>query len=120
MSVVGPIAAKKLQGRECSEVFSLQQNILVIRSSRPHNGHHHSRTVFMECASGRTGSLRLEAGELDPLAPFLGFVCYELSEVGGRARQQRAAQISKPRLDLGIGKPSVDLLVELVDDLDGC
>src|SRR4249919_2506390 len=36
MSVVGPIAAKKLQGRECSEVFSLQQNILVIRSSRPH------------------------------------------------------------------------------------
>ena len=36
MSVVGPIAAKKLQGRECSEVFSLQQNSLVIRSSRPH------------------------------------------------------------------------------------
>jgi hypothetical protein len=35
MSVVGPIAAKKLQGRECSEVFSLQQNSLVIRSSRP-------------------------------------------------------------------------------------
>ena len=25
MSVVGPMAAKKLQGRECSEVFSLQQ-----------------------------------------------------------------------------------------------
>ena len=36
MSVVGPIAAKKLQGRECSEVFSLEQNSLVIRSSRPH------------------------------------------------------------------------------------
>jgi hypothetical protein len=35
MSVVGPIAAKTLQGRECSEVFS-QQNSLVIRSSRPH------------------------------------------------------------------------------------
>ena len=30
MSVVGPIAAKKLQGRECSEVFLLQQNSLVI------------------------------------------------------------------------------------------
>jgi hypothetical protein len=26
MSVVGQIAAKKLQGQECSEVFSLQQN----------------------------------------------------------------------------------------------
>src|SRR6478672_11600066 len=36
MSVVGPIAAKKLQGRECSEVFSLQQNSLVIQSSRPY------------------------------------------------------------------------------------
>ena len=36
MSVVGLIAAKKLQGRECSEVFSLQQNSLVMRSSRTH------------------------------------------------------------------------------------
>jgi ATP sulfurylase len=27
-----------LQGRECSEVFLLQQNSVVIRSSRPHNG----------------------------------------------------------------------------------
>src|SRR6476660_8604952 len=35
MSLVGPIAAKKLQVRECSEVFSPQQNSLVIRSSRP-------------------------------------------------------------------------------------
>ena len=70
-------------------------------------------------ASGRAGSLRLEARELDHLAPFLGFVCDELSEVGGRPAK-RAAQIGKPRLDLGIGKPSVDLLVELVDDLDGC
>src|SRR6476659_3481825 len=76
--------------------------------------------VFMECASGRTGSLRLEARELDHLAPFLGFVCDELSEVCGRARQQRAAQIGKPRLDLGIVETGISLLVELVDDLDGC
>ena len=32
MSVVGPIAAKKLQGRKCSEVFSLQQNSLASHS----------------------------------------------------------------------------------------
>jgi hypothetical protein len=41
MSVVGPIAAKKLQGRECSEVpdrtHALQENSLVIsiKSSTP-------------------------------------------------------------------------------------
>jgi hypothetical protein len=70
-------------------------------------------TEFMEC---QAASFRLEARELDHLAPFLSFVRDELSEVGGRARQQRAAQIGKPRLDLGIGKPGVDLLVELVDD----
>jgi hypothetical protein len=39
MSVVGPIAAKKLQVRECSEVFSLQQDSLVIRSSGRTDGH---------------------------------------------------------------------------------
>ena len=37
MSVVGPIAAKKLQGRECSEVF-WQQNSS-IRSSGHTDGH---------------------------------------------------------------------------------
>jgi hypothetical protein len=38
-----------LQGRECSEVFSLQQNSLVIRSSRPHRRTSAIRgTKFME------------------------------------------------------------------------
>jgi hypothetical protein len=41
--------------------------------------------------------------ELDHLAPFFGFVCDELSEVGGRARQQRAAQIGKPRPMISMG-----------------
>src|SRR4051812_36869821 len=40
MSVIGPIAAKKLQGQECREVpdrtQALQENSLFIRSSRPH------------------------------------------------------------------------------------
>jgi hypothetical protein len=51
MSVVGPIAAKKLQGRECSEVFSLQQNSLVIRS-RDISCHSH-----LENAISRNGRL---------------------------------------------------------------
>src|SRR4051795_8522363 len=39
MSVVGPIAAKKLHGRECNEVFLLQQNSLVINQVGHTDGH---------------------------------------------------------------------------------
>ena len=42
-------------------------------------------------------SLRLDAGELDHLAPLLGFLGDQLAEVGGRARKHRAAKIGKPR-----------------------
>ena len=65
------------------------------------------------------GSLRLDVGRPDHLAPLLGFVGDELAEVGGRARKRRAAEVGEPRLDLGIGEAGVDLLVELVDDLGG-
>ena len=40
-----------------------------------------------------TGSIRLDARELDDLAPFLSFVGDELGEVGGRTRKHRAAQV---------------------------
>jgi hypothetical protein len=62
-------------------------------------------------------SVRLDAGELDHLRPFLGFVGDELAKVGGREREHVATQVGKPRLDLRIGEASVDLSVELVDDL---
>src|SRR5262245_25410336 len=62
-------------------------------------------------------SLRLDAGELDHLAPLLGFLADHLAEVGGRARKCSGAQLGKPRLYLGIGKSRVDLLVELLHDL---
>src|SRR5215831_8173197 len=55
---------------------------------------------------GIAGSLRLDAGEFDHLGPFLGFVGDELAEVGRRERNRRAAQVVKPRPDLGIGKAS--------------
>ena len=38
----------------------------------------------------------LMAGELDHLAPLLGFVGDELAEVGGRARKRRAAEVGEP------------------------
>jgi hypothetical protein len=38
-----------------------------------------------------------------------------LPKSGRRAREHRPAQVSNPRLDLGIGESGIDLLVELVD-----
>src|SRR6516162_4161373 len=64
-------------------------------------------------------SVRLDACELDHLAPLLGFVCDELAKVGGRACKHRRAEVSNARLHLGIGEARVDLLVELVNDLGG-
>src|SRR3979490_1678490 len=65
------------------------------------------------------GSVRLDAGELDHLGPLFIFVGDEFCELRGRARNYRAAQVAKARLHLGIGKSGVDLLVELLDNLDG-
>jgi hypothetical protein len=48
MSVVGPIAAKKLQGRECSEVFSLQQNSRHSIKSSTQTDISHSRNGIYE------------------------------------------------------------------------
>jgi len=39
----------------------------------------------------------------DHLAPLLGLIRDELSELGGRAGQRDAAKVGKPRLQLGIG-----------------
>jgi hypothetical protein len=50
----------------------------------------------------------------------VGVSDFELAEVGGRARKHRCAHVGEPRLDLRVGESSIDLLVELVDDLGGC
>src|SRR5262245_40864682 len=63
------------------------------------------------------GLFRLGARELDDLGPLLGVFGDELCKVGGRARKRSAAQVGKPRLDLGVSETRIDLLVELVDDL---
>src|SRR5262249_50913566 len=64
-------------------------------------------------------SVRLDAGELDHLAPLLGFLSDQLAEVSGRTRKHRATEVSEPRFDVGIGEAGIDLLVELVDDFGG-
>src|SRR5262245_40788040 len=66
--------------------------------------------------SGFTGSLRLDAGQLDHLAPLLGVVGDELTELGRRARKHRAAEVDKACFQPGIGEARIDLDVELVND----
>src|SRR5262249_17552302 len=66
---------------------------------------------------GRRDSLRLDAGELNYLGPFLGFFGDQLAELGRRSRQRRAAEVSETSLHLRVVESRVDLLVELVDDL---
>ena len=89
MSVVGPIAAKKLQGRECNEVFLLQQNSLVINQVGHTDGHQPFAERTLRNIR-RGGSLRLDACELDHLGPLLGFVGDELAEVDRRERKHCA------------------------------
>src|SRR6266571_2728440 len=72
---------------------------------------------FMECRARLPALFRLDIGRPDHLGPLFGFLGDELAELGGRTGKYRAAQVSEPRLQLGIGEPGVNLLVELVGDL---
>jgi hypothetical protein len=56
------------------------------------------------------GSLRLNAGGLDHLAPFLGFFGDQPAELGRRSRQRRAAKVSETGLHLRVFESRVDLL----------
>src|SRR5262249_59739891 len=55
------------------------------------------------------GSVRLDARELDHLAPLLRFLGNEFPEIGGRERDHGAAEVGKPRLDFGITKAALPL-----------
>src|SRR4029453_11981558 len=79
---------------------------------------HFRLSEFMEYRlDSGSASVRLDVEGPDDIAPLLLFVRDVLSEVRGREHEHVATQVGKPRLDLGIGEASVDLLVELVDDL---
>src|SRR5262249_2700252 len=60
-----------------------------------------------------------ETSKRDDLGPLFGFVRDEVTELGRRARKRCATQVCQPRLELGIAKHRVDLLVELLDDIAG-
>ena len=64
-------------------------------------------------------SIGFEARKLDHLRPFLSFVGNELAERRSRSRKYRHTRVGKPPLDVGIGEASINLSVELIDDVDG-
>ena len=43
----------------------------------------------------------------------------QLAELGRRSRQRRAAEVGEPRPHLGVGEAGIDLLIEVVDHLNG-
>src|SRR5215475_3955534 len=65
------------------------------------------------------GLLRFDVGGTYHLAPLLGFICDELAEVGRRAGKCAGSEFGNSRLDLKIGKSSVNFLVELEHDFGG-
>src|SRR5438094_702021 len=71
-------------------------------------------TGSMECT---VRLLRLDACELDHLAPLLGLFGDQLAEVAGRTGERCSALVGEARLVLRISKRGVDRLVEHLDDL---
>jgi hypothetical protein len=79
-----------------------------------------SRNANYGTSGGGFGSIRrLDARELDDLSPFLDFFGDKLAEVGGRTCKRRVAKLRKPRFHRGISQSSVDLPIELLDDVGG-
>src|SRR5438128_1698530 len=72
----------------------------------------------MENAAG-SQLFKLDVRRADHLAPFLGRADDKLIKLGWRARKHGGGEVTDPRPDLGIGEPRIDLLVELIDHLDG-
>ena len=64
-------------------------------------------------------SLRFDTCFLDQFAPFRGLLDGELVEISWGSNKRRACHVSDACGDHGIGKPRVDLLIELIDDRAG-
>ena len=84
--------------------------------SSTQTGSHSPNGIYGMCSRTANHSGLMLAARIT-LAHFSVSSAMKLAEVGGRARKHGAAQIGKPRLNLGIGEGGVDLVVELVDDL---
>src|SRR5262249_31775121 len=70
--------------------------------------------IYGMSVAGHSG---LMPANLTTLVPFLNVLGDELAEAGGRTCKRRVAKVFNPRFHRGIGKASVDLLVELLDYL---
>src|SRR5262249_22001725 len=66
-----------------------------------------------------TASVCLDVGSQDHLGPFLGFIGDEFPERGRCHWHRINTYAGKPRLYEGICRNGVDLLVELLDHLNG-
>src|SRR5262252_6148578 len=77
----------------------------------------HQPFAEREVMERQARSLRLDARELDHLAPFLGFGCNESAELGGAKNHWDGADIAEPRPDVRRSQPGIDLAVEPFDDL---
>src|SRR6266436_2591145 len=64
--------------------------------------------------------LRFDVGCPDHLGPLLGFFRNKRPEIGRRASNDYAAQVGKLNPQFRIGEAGIDLLVEPIDNLDGC
>src|SRR5262249_15792726 len=102
-----------------SALCQSRPNALQQKTSRSPRRRGRTPRVSLNGIYGISCSLRLDACELDHLAPLLGLFSDELCEVGGGPRNGGPAQNGKPRLELGIGEGGVNLSVELVDNFHG-
>ena len=80
---------------------------------------HFCRMDVTEYWAAVGGSLRLDVGRHNHLAPFLGLVGDEFAEISGRACKYRAAQIGKPCLEFWFCNADIDFLVQSFDELYG-
>src|ERR1019366_2084754 len=91
------------------------------RSQMTRSGHRpppYSRTrTLWNIGAETSGLLRLDVGLSDHLAPFLGLVRDELSELGHAHRRWQPSQLYNARLDLGVDEGGINLSIEHLDDL---
>src|SRR5262249_34333507 len=66
------------------------------------------------------GSLRLDLGRPDHLAPLPGFIGNELAKLRRRQWQWGSAKVGYSLLEPAVGEPGIDLAVEGVDNFSRC
>jgi hypothetical protein len=71
-------------------------------------------------ATAMSGSVGLDVGRQDHLAPLLGLVGDELGEIRGRVGEHGSADIGEPRLEFVIGNAGADGRAQLFAALPSC